>query len=153
MLDLWGKSLKDDCPHQKNEVQKFTIPKKSQTLGDVAQSLLIIYAVVENLHEDHHASIIEMEGELCNQIIFIFIDPSSNYNYIILELMEKCKLAKYWHAESWLVQSRTGTKRRTIYWVKSCAFELRNMPTTTHLHFLPLGVYNMLSKMDLLYML
>lgn len=53
-----------------------------QTFGDVGKIIPRIYATVDNMQVDHQASIIEMEGKLCDQVVSIFIDPGSNYNYI-----------------------------------------------------------------------
>jgi len=53
-----------------------------------------IYADVENMQEDHHALIIEMDGKLCNQVVSILIDPRSNYSYINPYLEDKCGLRK-----------------------------------------------------------
>ena len=56
------------------------------------------------------------------------------------------------HAESWLVQLATGTKKRVHNWVRACAVELNGMPTTMHLNVLPLGSYNMILGMDWMYL-
>jgi len=56
------------------------------------------------------------------------------------------------HAESWLVQLATGTKKRVHQWVRACAFGLNGMPTTSHLNVLSLESYNMLLGMDWLYL-
>lgn len=47
--------------------------------------------------------------------------------------------------------TNNGEKIKVIYWMRSCAFELHNMSTTTHLNLLPLGAYNLLLGMDWLY--
>jgi len=52
------------------------------------------------------------------------------------------------NVESWLVQLDTGTKKHVHHWVRTCAFELNGMPTTTHLNVFPLGSYSMLLGMD-----
>lgn len=52
------------------------------------------------------------------------------------------------HAKSWLVQLAIGTKKRFHHWVRTYAFELNGMPTSTHLNVLPLGSYSMLLCMD-----
>jgi len=49
-------------------------------MGDVAHIFPIIYASLENHQEDHQASIIEMEGKVCNQIVSLLIDRGSKYN-------------------------------------------------------------------------
>ena len=52
---------------------------------------------------DHQASIIEMDGKLCDQVISILIDRRSNYRYVSPDLVDKCGLSKEMHAEYWLV--------------------------------------------------
>ena len=66
---------------------------------------------MENGHAEHQESIIEMDGKLCDQVISILIDPGSNYSYGSPNLVDKCGLSKELHAESWLVQLATGTKK------------------------------------------
>ncbi len=58
---------------------------------------------MDNRQEEHQASIIDMESNLCDQVISIFIDPGSNYSYVCLDLVDKCGLIKELHVESWLV--------------------------------------------------
>lgn len=43
--------------------------------------------------DNYQASIIVMEGKLCNQFVSTLIDPNSNYSYVGLELMDKYNLA------------------------------------------------------------
>jgi len=88
-----------------------------------------------------------MEGKICDQFVSFFIDPGSDYSYIILDLEDKCCLNKEVHAKSWLVQLSTGTKKRVHHWVRFCEFELNGMPTSAHLNVLPLGSYSMLLGM------
>ena len=56
------------------------------------------------------------------------------------------------HAQSWLVQLGTGTKKRVHHWLRACAFDLNCMPTTTHLNVLPLGSYSIVFGMDWFYL-
>lgn len=58
-----------------------------------------IYATMDKYQADHQAYIIKMEGKLHDQIISILIDPSSNYSYVNLELVDKCNLVKELHEE------------------------------------------------------
>lgn len=51
---------------------------------------------------------------------------------------------KEMHAESWLLQLATGTKKRFQHWVRYCAFDLNGMPTSVHLNVLPLGSCKMI---------
>ena len=45
-----------------------------------------------------------MDSNLCDQVIYILIDPGSNYSYVSHKLVNKCGLSKEMHAESWLVK-------------------------------------------------
>jgi len=65
--------------------------------------------------------------------------------------VDNCCFNKELHVESWLVQLATSTKKRVHHWVRSCAFELNGMSTSTHLNVLHLGSYNMMLGMDWLY--
>ena len=56
------------------------------------------------------------------------------------------------HANSWLVQLDTSTKKRVHHWVRAYAFDLNGMSTSTHLNVFSLGSYNMLLGMDWLYL-
>ena len=76
---------------------------EAQTFGDVGQRIPRIYATVENRQAEHHASIIEMDGKICDQIIYILIDPRSNYSYVNPYLVDKCDLNKEVHEKYWLV--------------------------------------------------
>ena len=84
---------------------------------------------------------------LSNQIIFILIDPRFNYSYVSLHLVDQCHFNKEVHAESWLVQLAIWTKRRAHHWVRSSAFDLNGMPTSTHLTMLPFISYNVIFHM------
>lgn len=59
-------------------------------MGDMAQRLPRIYVAMDNCQVEYRASTIQMEGKLCNQVICILINPSSNYGYISENLEEKC---------------------------------------------------------------
>jgi len=59
--------------------------------------------VTNNRQENNQASIIKIDGKLCDQVVSIFIDPRSNYSYVNPDLVDKCGLNKEVHAKSWLV--------------------------------------------------
>ena len=52
-----------------------------------------------------------MDGKICDQVISIFIDPGSNYNYVSPDLVDKCGLSKELHGEYWLVQLVTSKNK------------------------------------------
>jgi len=53
---------------------------------------------MDNRKLDHHASIIQMDGKLCDQVVSILIDYEYNYSYINPDLVDKCGLRKEVHA-------------------------------------------------------
>ena len=67
---------------------------------------------MDNRKEEHQASIIEMDGKICDQVVCILIELGSNYSYVSLDLVDKCGLSKELHAESWLVQLVIGIEKR-----------------------------------------
>jgi len=80
-----------------------------------------------------------MDVNICDQVIFIIIDPRSNYGYVSPDLVDKCGLSKELHEKYWLVNLAIGTKKSVHHWVRACAFYLNGMPATTHLNVLLLG--------------
>ena len=90
-----------------------------------------------------------MDDKIFDQFVSILIGPRYNYIYVSPNLVDKCGLIKEVQEESWLVQLATGTKKRVHHWVRSCAFYLNGIPTSTHLHVIPLGSYNILLGMNL----
>jgi len=92
-----------------------------------------------------------MDNKLCDKVGYILIEPRSNCSYVSPHLVDKCGLNKEVHAEYLLVQLAIGTKKRVYHWVRSYAFELDGMPTSTRLNVFPLGSYNMVLGMDWLY--
>jgi len=77
--------------------------QEAQIVGDIGQIIPSIYATLDKKHADHQASIIEMDGKICDQVISILIDLGSNSSYVSCDLVDKCGLSKELHAESWLV--------------------------------------------------
>ena len=68
--------------------------KEAKTIGDVGKSIPRIYATFDKKQVDHQASIIQMEGQLCDQVVSILIDPRSNYSYVNPNPVDKCGLSK-----------------------------------------------------------
>lgn len=93
-----------------------------------------------------------MEGQIHDQTISVLIDLGPNYSYVIAVLVNKCNLFKELHEEAWLVLLAIGTESKNNHWVRSCALELRNMGTKSHLNVLPLGEYVILLGMNWLYL-
>jgi len=52
---------------------------------------------MESRKVDHEASLFEMDGKICDQVVSILIDPGSNYSCINPNLVHKCGLRKEVH--------------------------------------------------------
>jgi len=63
-------------------------------VGDVGHIIPQTYVVVDTRHADHQASIVDMDGKLCDQVVSILIDPRFNSSYINPDLVDKCGLRK-----------------------------------------------------------
>jgi len=65
-----------------------------QNVEDVGWRIPRIYAALDNTQEDHLISMIDMDDKLCDQVVYILIDPKSNYSYVNPDLVGKCGLNK-----------------------------------------------------------
>jgi hypothetical protein len=113
-------------------------------VGSVPQ----IYAALDNNHDDHPASVVEIEGIIFNHLVSVLIDPGSNLSYIAPRAVDKCKLQPQKQTKTWLVQLATGTKRRVAEVIPACQLMLGEFPTQETLNILPLGSYDMLIGME-----
>ena len=88
--------------------------KKEETIEYVGISMPRIYAALDNRQAYYQSHIIEVEGKIDNHPIAILIDYRSSHIYIDTNLLERFKLKKCKHANSWLIQLSNGTKRRIL---------------------------------------
>ena len=107
-----------------------------------------IYAALDNNQADHQASVVELEGMITNDLVFILIDLGSNLSYVAPQTVDKCKLQPIIHVKPWLVQLATGTKRKVAEVIPACQFIMGGLPTRATLNILPLGSYDLLFGMD-----
>ena len=91
---------------------------------------------------------VEVEGEIAEQIISILIDLGSTHSYITLRVVEICAFKKLKHRRSWLVQLATVTKKKVSEVVKKCPLVMDGLVTFADLNVLPLGTYDILIGMD-----
>ena len=66
--------------------------------------------LLHNLQEDHHTTMVEIEGKVSNTAISILINPGAFQSYVSPKIVETCKLDKVTHEKSWMVQLDTSTK-------------------------------------------
>ena len=80
--------------------------------GQIARTVPIIYAALEDLQADHQSTMVEVERNTDEQTISVLIDPRSTHSYITPRIVEISSFNKLNHSKSWLVQIATGTKRK-----------------------------------------
>ena len=122
--------------------------QEDETVGQVARTIPRIYAVLEDRQEDHQSTMVEVEGKIAKQSVFILIDPRSTHSYITPRVGEICAFNKLKHRKSWLVQLATGTKRNVSEIEEKCSLDMDGLFTYANLNVLPLGSYDILIGMD-----
>jgi hypothetical protein len=65
---------------------------------------------LEDRQEDHQSHMIEVEGNIINQLVDILIDLGESHSYIDPKLVDKFHLMKSTVEISWLIQLVTRTK-------------------------------------------
>ena len=66
--------------------------QEEKTVGDVANEMPRINAVLENRRDDHHTSMVEVQGMIQNQSVSISIDPGASLSYVSPNIEESCNL-------------------------------------------------------------
>ena len=61
-------------------------------VGDLARTMPIINAALENRQVEYQTSMVEVEGTINQTPIAILIDPRASLCYISPKMVEKCKL-------------------------------------------------------------
>ena len=88
-----------------------------------------IYVALEDLQEDHQSTVVEVEGKISKQLVYVLIDPGSTNNYITPRIVEICAFKKLKHRKSWLSQLATRTKRKVSEVVEKCPFVMDGLVT------------------------
>ena len=91
---------------------------------------------------------LEVEGKINDLSISILIDYGAFYNYVnnnLVEIynLESSKLPKYK-----MVQLATRMKRKITFMVTNGCLEMIGCHTKVDLNIIPLGFYNVLTRMD-----
>ena len=71
-------------------------------MGQVARTVPRIYAALEDHHEDHQSTMVEVVVVIVEQSIYVLIDPSTHI-YITPRVVEICAFKKLKHRKLWLV--------------------------------------------------
>jgi hypothetical protein len=96
-----------DCPHRtKNDINIYIV-QESTTIIEISRGNPNIIATLKNKQVYHQASIVEVEGMLNSQPIYILIDPCAIISFVSPKIVEMCKLWKEKFEKAWLVQLAT----------------------------------------------
>jgi hypothetical protein len=91
---------------------------------------------------------IEVEGNINNQPIYILIYLRASHSYLYPKMVERFQLPKIKIGKPWLVQLATCAKRKINEMVKACPMNMNGMNTKEYLKIIPLGYYDFLIVMD-----
>ena len=91
---------------------------------------------------------VEIEGMINNQPIFILIDPSANLSYISPRIVDLCNLLPENFDKSWLLQLSTGTKQKVTSLLRKRKVMTDDFLMHFNVNILPFGSYDLLIGMD-----
>jgi predicted aspartyl protease len=103
---------------------------------------------VDGRQADHYSTVVEVEGKVSNNHIFVLIDPGDTLSYVSPGIVDSKELKKVRHRNYWIVQLATGTKRKVTYFISDCEFSLDGQNTKIKLNIIPLGSYYIIIGMD-----
>jgi hypothetical protein len=92
--------------------------------------------------------VIEVEGNIDNHPIFIWMDYRASHSYIDPNLVDRFKLKRCKHDKFWLVQIIIGTKRRINELVRDFLLNMNGVRTKADLNIISLGSYDCLICID-----
>ena len=83
---------------------------------------------------------IEIEGIISLQHVFILIDLGASLSYTSPTLIETCNLEEVKHKKSWLFQLATDIKMKVVELVRYCSLIMNGMNTKVYLKFCLCGL-------------
>jgi hypothetical protein len=107
-----------------------------------------IYLALDNKQDEFQSHMIEVEGKINDQPIFILIDSRAIHSYLDPKMVEIFQLPRSKLGKPWLVQLDIGAKRKINEMVKECPMEMNGLRTKADLNIIPLGSYDCLIGMD-----
>ena len=90
-LKCWGcegPHLHRNCPLENRNEGQVPSTQDAKTMGQEAGIIPKICAVLEDHHEGHNSIVVEVEGNIVEQIVSVLIDPRSTHSYITCGLVE-----------------------------------------------------------------
>jgi len=121
--------------------------QEASIVGDMGRSLHRINTAIDGRQVDHQSSVVEIKSKIHDTQISVLIDLGATLSYITPDVVQSNKLKKQKHEKSWLVQLAAGTKRKVVNFIYDLEFSLDGQKIRTNLNILPLGSYDMISKM------
>ena len=109
-LKCWGcegPHLRRYCPLENRNEGQVPSTQEAEIVGQEAVTISKICAVLEDHQEGHNSTVVEVEGDIAEQTVSIFIDPGLTHNYITHGIIEMCTLKQSKHIRSWLVELAT----------------------------------------------
>ena len=91
---------------------------------------------------------VEVEGKIVKQSVFILIDFGSNFSYVAPQIFYYRALQMRKHNKSWLRQLITGTKIKVSDLVEESPLEINGLIMLEALNIFPLGSYDVLISME-----
>ena len=83
-----------NCPLENGYVRKSHIIQGVEMVGQVARTVPRIYVALEDLQADHQSTMVEVEGKIVEQSVYVLIDPGSTHSYITPRAVEICYFKK-----------------------------------------------------------
>ena len=91
---------------------------------------------------------VEVEGKIAKQSIYILIDLGSTKRYISPKIVDICAFDKSKHGKLWLIQLAIVTKINVSEMVERYPLEMGGLPTFANMNIWSLGCYDILIGMD-----
>ena len=92
--------MQENYPLENGYVRQDHNVQGAETMVQVTGTVPRIYAALEDLQEDHQSTLVEVEGKIVEQSVFVLIDPGSTHSYITLRIVEICAFKKLNHRKS-----------------------------------------------------
>ena len=89
-LKCWGcegPHLRRNCPLENKNEGQVPSTQEAKTVGQEAGTIPKICAVLEDHQVGHNSTMVEVEGEIAEQTIFVLIYPRSTHGYITPRLV------------------------------------------------------------------
>ena len=86
--------MRRNCPLENGYVRQAPNAQGAETVGQVAWTIPIIYVAVEDRQAYHRSIVVEVEGKIAEQFVFVLIDRGSTHNYITPRIVEICAFKK-----------------------------------------------------------